>query len=190
MSKKLLTRSELGYIKKGKEFKGWTVWRESDGKWMTVNDAGDIVWSNTVAAGYKLYLYKDGASMAKTVVAGNAIHMCGQWMDTTDYLVYYHEDVDSDVSPLTTRVTFGVNTKTLTISELGFSKEGKTFAGWIVNREGDGKWMCLDSSNNIVWAVEVPEGGMLYNYKDGVSIAKTAVAGNILHFYGCWEATE
>lgn len=64
------------------------------------------------------------------------------------FTIYYHSSDTAAASSTTTKVTYGTSTATKTISELGFSKAGYTFAGWKVYREVDGKYYVQDANGN------------------------------------------
>ena len=110
---------------------------------------------------------------------------------STRYTVNYHLDDSSPASNKKTVVNYGGDAvKTLTISQLSFSKPGYTFTGWKAYREIDGKWYVKDSSGKKVFMkLEdgiLPEGYTFVIYKDGAGTRTFAKNGNV-HFYGTWS---
>ena len=182
---KTLTATDLGYSRSGKLLRGWYVRRQYDGKWAYTLDGNTVIWATECPEGASLCLYKEGITVAKTVPAGRAIDFYGVWVD--DYFtVKYHKDDKSEASNITTKVTYGTDTKTLTAEELGFENNGLALSGWYVYRESDGKWAYTLDGNTVIWATECPEGGYLCLYKSGTHVAKTVPAGTVVHFYGVW----
>ncbi|MBQ7145883.1 MAG: right-handed parallel beta-helix repeat-containing protein [Lachnospiraceae bacterium] len=178
------TIAELQYDTQGRKFLGWRAYREKDGTWY-VTVGGKKYWSKTLPEGGSYYLYKDGIGVAKTTAAGTTAHFYGVWEDTT-YTILYHADDNAPAAEEITAVPYGISTKTKTAQELGFSKEGKTFLGWRVVRESDGKTYVMNSSGKSYFAATVPKNGSLSLYAEGVEVAKTAPAGTIVHFYAQW----
>ena len=185
---KTKTSEELGFSVNGKEFEGWKVYRESDQCWRVQNSSGVASWSKSVPSGGKYVLYTDGNNSAKTAPAGDKVHFYGQWKGATEYTIYYHLDDTAAASSTITKVTYGTTTKTKTTSELGFAESGKKFSGWKVYRESDQCWRVQNSSGTQSWSKTVPSGGKYVLYTDGNNSAKTAPAGDKVHFYGQWEA--
>ncbi|MCD8311098.1 MAG: hypothetical protein LUD43_01140, partial [Firmicutes bacterium] len=106
------------------------------------------------------------------------------------FTIKYHSSDTSSASSKTTAVTYGTSTATLTISELGFSKSGYSFAGWKAYREVDDSWYVTSSNGTSSWMTledgELPEGYSYYLYKSGAKVSMTAVSGEV-HFYAQWE---
>ena len=116
-------------------------------------------------------------------------HFYGQWQENS-FTVNYHIDENSPASSLKTVVKYGTWTKTLTTTELGFSKKGLKFAGWKGYREIDNKWYVQDSNGKKQWITltngKLPAGYSFYIYKDGQQVMALAKSGNT-HFYGTWK---
>ncbi len=74
--------SELGFEKEGKEFVGWKLYRELDGKWYARNEEGKGTWAaledGKLPEGYKYYICKDGRKLTKAATSG-IIHAYAQW---------------------------------------------------------------------------------------------------------------
>ncbi|MBQ6165625.1 MAG: hypothetical protein IJK23_14230 [Clostridia bacterium] len=107
------------------------------------------------------------------------------------YTVKYHSTASSAASGTVTKVKYGVSTKTKTVEQLKFSVSGKTFAGWRVYREYDGKWAATKTgSDKLEWVAltngKLPSGYSYKLYENGESVAKTAPSG-VVHFYGQWK---
>lgn len=179
------TVEELQYSTYGRKFLGWRAYREKDGTWyVTVN--GKNYWSKTLPEGGSYYLYKDGIGVAKTTAAGTTVHFYAQWKDTT-YTIVYHETDNAVAGNRTTSVVYGSPTATLTVQDLNYSTSGRTFRGWRVVRDSDGKTYVMNSSGKSYFGASVPKGGSISLYAEGVEVAKTAPAGTIVHFYGQWD---
>ena len=108
----------------------------------------------------------------------------------SSFTVKYHADDTANASSKTTKVQYGVSTKTLTAAQLGFSKTGKSFAGWKAYREADDKWFVTDKDGKTSWTKltngKLPSGSSFCLYKNGTSVAKTAPSGNV-HLYAQWK---
>ena len=187
VSQKTLTISELGFVRSGKKFVGWKVYRDYDNKWYVKDASGSKYWATSVPSGGSYALYVNGESVGKTTVAGTTAYFYAQWEDTNAFTVKYHETDNSSASAKTSTVTYGVSQKTLKTSELGFAQSGKRFVGWKVYRDYDNKWYVKDKAGNSYWATSVPSGGGYSLYVDGESVGKTTVAGTTVHFYAQWE---
>ncbi len=188
---KTLTVSALDFEKTGYTFAGWRCYREYDGKWLTRDPDGNQKWldlTDGLPSGYSYNIYGNGAKIAKTAPSGK-VHFYAQWKINT-YTVYYHSSNAASASGLTTTVSYGTSTRSLTVSALGFEKTGYTFAGWRCYREYDGKWLTRDPDGNQEW-LDLSDGmpsGYSYNiYGNGAKIAKTAPSGKV-HFYAQWKA--
>ena len=104
---------------------------------------------------------------------------------------YYLDENSSTPSDKTTEVEYGKKTKLFTVSDLGFSKEGQEFKGWIIYRETDDKWYVIDKKTNKGTWVQKTDGklpeGYEYNLrKDGGTLEKAAKDG-IVRLYGSWK---
>ena len=191
VSTKTLTASQLGFSKTGKSFAGWKAYREIDDTWFVTDKNGKTSWTKLangkLPSGSSFYIYKNGSAVAKTAPSGN-VHFYAQWKDSV-FTVKYHADDAANASSKTTKVQYGVSTKTLTTSELGFSKTGQIFVGWKAYREVDDKWFVVGSDGKAAWTKlangELPEGSSFYIYQNGNAVSKTAPSGNV-HFYAQW----
>jgi len=72
------------FVRNGYKFKGWNVYRESDGKWLYRynNNVNNGKWckEGTQPKGYTLAAYKNGTTVAKTsAVAGDTIRFIAVW---------------------------------------------------------------------------------------------------------------
>ena len=192
---KTLKTTDLGFSKPGKTFAGWKVYRDIDDKWYMSDASGNCSFKKLEKgkppAGFKYELYKEGAGVSKTAIGGG-VHFYGTWKDA-GFKVYYHPEEGGKASSKTTPVTYGKAVKTLKTTDLGFSKPGKTFAGWKVYRDVDDKWYVSDTSGNCSFKKlekgKLPAGFKYELYKEGAGVSKTAVGGGV-HFYGTWKDTE
>ena len=188
VSKKTLTVEELGFGQSGQRFIGWTVQRESDGKWSVKNPDGSTFWgTQQFSGGTGFNLYVNGESVSRTAPPGTVVHMYAQWVTSDKFLVKYYLTDNASSSPKMTQVPYGTTIKTLTTQELGFSMNGKQFVGWKVYRDYDKKWYVKDANGNRYWATSVPAGGDYALYVDGERIAKTTVNGTTAYFYAQWK---
>ncbi len=110
--------------------------------------------------------------------------------DSRQYMVKYHQDDKSTASDKSTTVTYGTLTKIMSLSELGFDGENRTFAGWRAYREYDDAWFLRDSEGNKAFKQlidgNLPEGYDFVLYKDQGTIKTTAPWGEV-HFYAQWR---
>ena len=92
---KLFTLSELGLSKTGYRFTGWRIYREIDGRWLTIDANGNYVWleltNGTLPKGYTFHLIKDGGFITKAATSGK-VHLCAQWEPTVKDI----GDIDGD----------------------------------------------------------------------------------------------
>ena len=110
--------------------------------------------------------------------------------DITYTIQYYIDDKADKPSDKTTTVKYGEKTPVLTIKELGFTKEGKKFAGWKVYREADDTWSLRtikDKKQSWKTVVDgkLPDG---YEYKlhgDGSPSVMATKSGSI-KLYATW----
>ena len=186
------TVSDLGFSKSGHNFLGWKCYREIDGCWYVKDANGNKTFKKMVngelPAGYSFVLYKSGAR-TRTMAKRGDVHFYGVW-EEQKYTVKYHLDENSSASSKTTTVKYGEWTKLLTLSELGFSKSGKKFAGWKLYREKDNTWYAKDSSGNKKFVKlvngKLPSGYTFATYSDG-GRTKTAAKSGVVHYYGTWK---
>ena len=180
---KTLTSTELGFSKEGMAFSGWYARRE-DGRWAYTTDGVNVTWANECPEGGELYTYVEGTTVARTESAGSTVDFYGKWIENY-YTIIYHEDIDSAANEMYTDVEYMVSTKTLTATDLGYSREGFLLKAWNINRESDGKW-AYNVDGQLVWADECPEGGTLYELTAGSPVSKLVNPGVVVHFYGVW----
>lgn len=189
---KTLTLSQLGFSKPGYTFIGWKGCREIDGKWYVKDSNGKKSFmklkNGVLPEGYTFYIYKNGANTNTFAKNGN-VHFYGIWRENA-YTVNYHIDENSSASSKTTKVTYGKKTTLLTTKQLGFSKSGKTFAGWKAYRENDDTWYVKNSEGVKEFKKlsngKLPKGYTFVKYKDGGVTNTFAKTGNA-HFYATWK---
>lgn len=189
---KLLTVKELGFSKDGKVFEGWRMRRDTDNKWYVRLASGKIRWTavedGELPEGAHWQLRKNGSSLIKPAKEGD-VRLYAQWGGES-FTVYYHEDEDSEASATYSVVPYGVKTEMISVSELGFEKEGKEFAGWKAYREIDNKWYAKNADGKARWVRlqngELPDGFTWILFKDCKKLSKAATSG-IVHVYAQWE---
>ena len=121
---------------------------------------------------------------------GNMTRGVNTWLghDTeliNEFHIYYHLNEDAPASEKSTLVPYGTYTPILTVRELGFTSNGKLFAGWKAYWEDEQKWMMKNADGKGRW-MDAPEGDW-FLYKDGVSVAETVSKGSVLHLYAQWQ---
>ena len=188
-----VTIQTLGYQEIGRVFAGWAVYREVDDKWYlkSTSDDSDRAWMTLVEGelpeGYTYVPYWNGSSVSETAVSG-AVHFYAQWNEAS-FVVYYHETENSEASSTTTQVTYGVETATLTIQELGYSADKRVFTGWKVYRDDNQTWRLADENGQEAW-MQLENGALPAGYDyalwgSGRRLSRTMPNGQ-LHFYGTW----
>ena len=195
VSTKTKTISDLKIKRSNCTFLGWKAYRDMDDKWLLKDSSGNQSWKSLVngelPAGHTFSLLKDGVSLAKTS-SGGTVHFYAQWF-LRDFNVFYHKDDESTPLSTKTTVTYGVSTKTKTISELKITRSDQTFLGWKAYRSMDNKWLLKDGSGNQAWMSvnngKLPAGYEYSLLKSGVSLAKTSSGGEV-HFYGQWKSKD
>ncbi|MBQ3979890.1 MAG: hypothetical protein II634_03755, partial [Lachnospiraceae bacterium] len=121
------------------------------------------------------------------MLAGISAAVTAAAADSGVFVVYYHADLNAAASGTTTTVTFGVNTKTKTVEELGFASKEKRFLGWRIFREKDQTWRVKDPNGTEGWAKTLPSGYSYVTYGNGCSVGGTVNAGENVHFYATWD---
>ena len=192
-----LTIDQLKIKKEGYSFVGWQVYREADDKWYVHDkEQNKKMWkklSDINTSGHKceFVLYRNGQKVRALSKSGK-VHFYGKW-DDSKFRVFYHHDLRSDASGLTTLVNYGEGTQTVTCENLGFDSPGKVFAGWRVYREIDDSWYVENEqgvkSFKKLSDNRLPGGYGFVLYKDGAKISALAKDGNV-HFYGTWEKKQ
>ena len=181
---KTATISSLNFSTTGRSFQGWKIYREYDGKWWAKDASGKSNWIKEVPSDGEYILWPDGAE-AKTTAPSGVVHFYAQW-DNDMFTVKYHESDTAVASDLVTNCKFGIATKTATISNLNFSTTGRSFKGWKIYREYDGKWWAKDASGKSNWMKEVPSDGEYILWPEGAEATTTAPSG-VVHFYAQWD---
>ena len=192
VSTKTKSISDLGFSKTNQVFVGWKAYRECDDKWYMTDNNGKNSFKKLVngklPANHTFYLYRNGQPVSATASSG-LVHFYAQWK-AKEFTVQYHLDDNSSASDKTTNVTYGNSTKTLTVSELGFSKSNKKFAGWKAYRDCDDKWYMTDGNGKHSFKKlvngKLPANHTFYLYRNGQPVSATASSG-IVHFYAQWK---
>ncbi|MCR5782501.1 MAG: hypothetical protein K6G90_07150 [Clostridia bacterium] len=155
------------------EFKGWVV-VNSAGKRRYKSILGDnALWldpdTEMIPIGYKIWLYKNGCSVTKTVSSGT-VKFYAQFTPNSYSLDYYNNGKKADSSK---DLNYGkkYNAKTLAQIAKITTPKGYTFRGWklqrpdgsyLMKRVSDGKKVWKKLSNNAV-----PSGYKIYYHNDG-----------------------
>ena len=189
---KTLTTSELKFSKANHTFVGWRAYREIDDSWYVKDSNGNKKFlklnNGKLPVGYEFVIYSNGAKTRTLAKRGN-VHLYGVWQEMK-YTINYHLDDSAAASTKTTVVKYGDWTKTLTLKELGFSKNNKKFAGWKMFREQDNSWYVKDADGNKKYlkltSGKLPAGYSFVLYANGAQTRTLAKSG-IVHFYGTWK---
>ena len=176
------TVAELGFPCSGQEFAGWKCYRECDGKWWAMTPSGPG-WvsapSGVLPAGCSYLALRDGVELDATAWTGT-VRLYAQY--NGKFTVEYFDAGSAEPSPVKTRVTVGVATRTATVAELGFPCSGQEFAGWKCYRECDGKWWAMTPSGP-GWVSApsgvLPAGCSYLALRDGVELDATAWTGTV-----------
>lgn len=187
----LPTIDDLGFVKEDYIFEGWRIFREFDGKWYLRNEEGKGVWAELeegkLPEGYQFSLRKDGGALTAPTPRG-AVRLYAQW-GGKEYIVYFHQDENSPPMLKGQLLTYGVKTPLLSLEELGVDVSGKTFTGWKLYREIDGKWRVKNSEGKASWGTltnGMPKEGYTFSlFKDGQELTTAATSG-IIHAYAQW----
>ena len=108
------------------------------------------------------------------------------WNPETQYIIRYHSDESSEASDMVSVVTYGVQTKTFTSDQLGFTSDNMIFRGWKVWRKDDDAWLTVMDNGNMAWVAETDEKTNFRIYSDGKTVDKTVLPGSEVHFFGVW----
>ena len=169
----------------GYTFSGWNACRASDNKWRT-KENGWQTRKNIEKNGYALFVYKNGASIAKTTsVNKDTITMSAVWKVNT-FTVEYNANGGKG-SMESTKVTYGKSTK---LRANQFKRTGYTFSGWNAYRASDNKWRTEENGWQTQSTIDA-NGYTLTVYKNKVSIAKTtSVNKDTITMYAVWKNNE
>lgn len=174
---KTKTYSQLGVkvpSKGYRGFDGWYVVRVNDKKVRVTNTAtGKMAWvslqDGKIPSGYKLRLYANGCKVTTTVTEGE-INFYAHF-EPNQYRIRYKDGSNYVGDPQVCK--YGKKYKSTTVSSLGISHKGYTFAGWKLKRS-DGTYRLKDSSGNKTWKAlnngKLPSGYSYAYYKDGFTI--------------------
>ena len=157
------TVSSLGFNMDGKAFAGWRCFRDSDQKWWATLPGGKAGWvsmeNGALPEGCSFRLLPDGWETGWSTKSG-AVELVATWKDA--YTISYRLDDSSTAHSTSTKVTVGTETAIPSVSELGYSKPGMSFAGWKCYRDSDGKWWATLPSGKAGWVSlkngALPEG--------------------------------
>ncbi len=185
------TVEDLGFTKEGLLFEGWRIYREFDGKWFLRSEEGKGIWAELedgkLPEGCHFSLRRDGGILTAPTPSGT-VRMYAQW-GGENYAVYFHLDENSPPLPKGQLLTYGVKTPLLSLEDLGIEQSGKSFLGWKLYREIDGKWRVKNSEGKASWGTlsnGAPKEGYTFSlFKDGQALTTAATSG-IVHAYAQW----
>lgn len=175
----------------GYTFKGWSVQRKSDSKWVYINrSTGKKAWyiEGKQPKEFTKYLYTNNQSTAGkfTTVNKDTVNLYAQWQAQIFTITYDSNDGKGNMND--TVVTFDTLTAT---NKNAFSKSGYTFAGWYAKRHSDNKWYYENKTTNKTgWYLEgkQPSGYAKYIYKNGSNVARTSpVDKDVVIFIAQWK---
>ena len=187
--------ADFGWKEEGRFFLGWKLYRESDQTYFMQNSTGGMAWKaleagNTLPEGWTFKLFSNGGSVNSPANRENdVIHLYGQWIDPAGFTVVYHEDNNATGTTgayIPYANVDGIKTKT--IQELGYSTANRSFMGWRIYRETDGKWL-IKEGNNVYWAAlvngQLPSGCEFQTNGNGTVLKTPATSGKV-HLYAQW----
>lgn len=185
------TVSSLGFNMDGKAFAGWRCFRDSDQKWWATLPGGKAGWvsmeNGALPEGCSFRLLPDGWETGWSTKSG-AVELVATWKDA--YTISYRLDDSSTAHSTSTKVTVGTETAIPSVSELGYSKPGMSFAGWKCYRDSDGKWWATLPSGKAGWVSlkngALPEGCSYRLLPDKWKSAWSASTGCV-QLYAVWK---
>lgn len=159
------------FKKTGYHFTGWTIYRESDKKWLYTNgNTNKWYKEGNQPSGYKKKVYKDEAVVSKLSSKNNdVVRAYAVWKRNTYTVKYLKNGGKGSMS--NTTVTYGVSKS---LRSNSFKRSGYKFVGWTCNRESDNKWY-YSNGTKYGWYKEgkQPKGYKKVVYKNKAKIAKT-----------------
>ena len=185
------TVSSLGFNMDGKAFAGWRCFRDADQKWWATLPGGKAGWvsmeNGALPEGCSFRLLPDGWETGWSTKSG-AVELVATWKDA--YTISYRLDDSSTAHSTSTKVTVGTETAIPSVSELGYSKPGMSFAGWKCYRDSDGKWWATLPSGKAGWVSlkngALPEGCSYRLLPDKWKSAWSASTGCV-QLYAVWK---
>ncbi|MBO7514273.1 MAG: hypothetical protein J6T47_01410, partial [Lachnospiraceae bacterium] len=186
----------FGWNQAGRRFDGWRLYRDSDHSYMLLDEEKVGHWmqlnaDGTVPEGYHFPNYENKHTFGSPAkVSGDTVHLYAQWK-TSGFTLVYHEDNNS-TGTVGAYIPYGNpdNIKAKTIQELGYSTEGRSFLGWRLKRDMDGKWLIRPvGDTNAVWTTlengQLPSGYEYVTYGNAPVFKTPATEGNV-HMYAQW----
>lgn len=161
------------YTRDGYFFAGWTVQRDSDGRYLGyAEDSDDYGWLSHDEIDRYFY-YGDGQSISKTVDFGG-IKLCVHWINER-YGVDFssgggYGELDS--------VSVGYSDE-FTLPESPFGKEGYIFDGYVASRDTDGKVFGYREGRGTPEWLSPSELSSEYIFREGDSLSKLTEDGRV-----------
>lgn len=188
------TIENLGFSKEGYLFEGWRVYRSEDQKWFLRSKDGKNQWMKLTKEGRLpddfQYVLMHNARTLKSPAKKGTVKFFAQW-GGKEFDVVYHKNETASEEEGRTKVTYGVPTPIMFLKTLQFTNEEKTFQGWKMCREIDGKWWMKNKEGKSSWRAlknGKPDAGFRFVLlKDGQNLTKAATSGKV-HLYAQWKS--
>lgn len=176
------------FVNPGYKFVGWYGYRPDEDTWLYKNGLGDDCWCKEGGQpdGYYKQVYKDKASVKRTIPAGRSAMLCACWEATDKFTVKFDNNKGSGTMSDKT-VTFGTSTK-MPVSKM--TKSGCEFLGWYVFNPQTDEWIYESSDGTKTeWKKEGKQtkGYLKKAYKNETTIARTVAAGQNVVFFAKWN---
>jgi len=176
------------FVKSGYTFEGWYLTRQSDGKWLYM-DNGDTRWytKGKQPQGAYLALYENKRPVTYlSGVNGDIVTLYAQWK-ISEYSIRYDPNGGSGTTMTDQRIIYGQSTN---IKKNTYTRSGYQFSGWIAFRRSDSSWIYkskIDLNDKWIPEGESTNGYFLKAYTDGCSVAASSSVNNdLVIFYAAW----
>ena len=185
------TITNLGFKTSGKTFVGWRCFRDSDQKWWATLKNGRADWvaldNGKLPEGCSFRLLPNGWKTGWSTRSGS-IELIGIWSDL--YSVNFHQSEDETRHPISLSISYGKEHRVLSVKQLNFTKQGKSFKGWICYRDSDRKWWVTRPDGRADWIEmtnnRLPAGYSLRLLPDCWKTGWSTKSGNI-DLYAVWN---
>ena len=183
--------------KKGYRFNGFTLKRESDGKWMYKYSGSEqkqtVKWITSGKNESDYTKYKFDYLNLSSSLNNEAYNIVGfndtykfytQWK-ANKFTIKYHANGGTGKMS-NSYATYGESNLTQANT---FKRSGYSFAGWYVKRESDGKWLYTNGTTKKWYASgKQPKGYKKVVYKNKANLSKTtSVHNDKVHLYAKWN---
>ncbi len=182
-----VTLRKNAFTYSGAIFKGWTVRRKSDSKWLYKNSKNALAWYTwgSQPSGWSTYMLSDGRRVSGLSSGNNdTIELYAKWNTNIHYIKYL--DGGGSGSMSNSMVAIG---EWATLKANTYTNGSKGFKGWTARRNSDGKWFYQNTNGSFGWYAwgSQPSGYSQYILADKRNVKDlTSTKGDTIELYAKW----